>query len=146
MNRAIVALLLLAGMDVITGCEASNPIEPSGVRGLTFTASTLNPTGPTFDLKIDDSVTAQNIYAATEALPLFPPGHFNCPGDLGTRYSIIFFMASSTVATAVLNPSGCQDVTITASGDKSVRGVRDQSYWSTLASNLGLPESKIYPQ
>jgi hypothetical protein len=105
-----------------------------------------NPPPPNVDIALKDAVKAQAIYDATMNLPQFPDSRTNCPSDPGVRYTIDFSNDQGPVVEAVLNPWGCSDVEITGeiTGSQG-RQARDPAYWSTLAQNLGIDESLIYP-
>jgi len=126
------------------GACSSEPPSPSQVTGAHFAATTTLQSNrpPAVDVTVDQS-PAQNIYTMTLALPNFPDGVFNCPIDFGVVYKLTFFSGDTTAVTASLNPSGCRDVRI--SDAPHVRRVLDDSYWSALAQQLGVPESTIYP-
>ncbi len=79
----------------------------------------------------------------TLALPDLPPGTYSCPIDFGILYNLTFFDGTSTAASATLEPTGCGLVRF--SGSDEVRRVLDKTYWASLAQQLGIAESIIYP-
>ena len=92
-------------------------------------------------MTLTDPTPSLAIYRATLALPVAPSGPVSCPDDLGYRHTITFFDGQVVEATAVLNPEGCEDVTI--SGSSTTRGATD-AYWTTLAENLGIQRSTLF--
>ncbi len=143
MNRLFVIGCLVA---LVGGCgEASSPPEDT-VTGLHLTTSLGlldNATSANVDVTLTDPIPSRAIYAATLALPDFPPGRTNCPPDVGLSHTIAFTHGESVVATVVLNASGCRGVTI--SGSPSIRRAVDSAYWTSLAQNLGIRESTLFP-
>ena len=92
---------------------------------------------------------ALDAFDATLALPVMPPGAYNCPADFGVTYQLVFrdgAGADPPVATATLDPGGCQQVSVT-DGTQGVLlwAATTTSYWGVLATDLGLPISTIYP-
>jgi hypothetical protein len=138
-------LTLVCGALVFAGaCGAAGPPPAAEITGLHFTTSTSissNP-APDVDVTLTDRAPSRLIYAATLALPVFPSGTFNCPFDPGIRYSIVFARVDGDALTAVLNPAGCGDVTISGS---ATRRALDPAYWASMAEGLGIRESTIYP-
>jgi hypothetical protein len=132
------ALVLVAAC----GSESLQPAE--AITGLHFTAATEIPANPPpdVDVTLTDPTPSRAIYGATLALPVYPPGAYSCPNDWGVRYSIVFRAGQSDATTAVLNPTGCAEVTISGS---STRRAIDPIYWMSLAENLGIPQAAIYP-
>jgi len=116
----------------------------SEMTGMHFAATSALPSNPppAVDVSVGQG-PAQNIYAMTLALPDFPDGTFNCPSDFGVVYNLTFFSGNAAAVTATLNPGGCRDVRI--SGSTPTRRVLDDGYWASLAQQLGVPESTIYP-
>jgi hypothetical protein len=122
----------------------SGPILGATITGLRFTTSSEFPTNPPptdVDLTLTDPTPSLAIYRATLALPVAPSGPVSCPNDPGYRHTITFFAGQFVEATAVLNPEGCQDVTI--SGSSTTRLATD-AYWTTLAGNLGIQRSTLF--
>jgi hypothetical protein len=138
---ALVGMSLAA--NLLGGCSSTMPpaSEMTGMHFSTATTLASNPP-PAVDVSVGE-VPAQNVYALTLALPDFPEGTFNCPIDFGVVYTLTFFNGDAIAVTASLNPGGCRDVRI--SGSTPVRRVLDDSYWSSLAQQVGVPESMIYP-
>jgi hypothetical protein len=128
---------------LLTGCGASLPDEAS-ISALHFTTSSAFPENPpptNVDVTLTNPGPSRAIYAATLALPDFPQGTFNCPGDPGYRHTIVFMSGQAAVVTATLNPRGCRDATI--SGAPPVRQTSD-AYWALLAQNLGVAEPMLF--
>ena len=119
--------------------------QESGIDHADFTTSTEIPQHPPPDLELTTSGnTARAIYATTVSLPVYPPGVFHCLADDGVRYELVFWSGDLVVATATLDPRGCQTVTIDSQhGSLTLRGLGD--YYDTLASELGVPTSDLYP-
>jgi hypothetical protein len=135
-------LAVAAALASLAGCGADLP-PASAISGLHFTSSTSGPNPPSpVDVTVTNATAAQNIYAATLALPDFPSGATSCPVEYFTTYDITFMTGNVVGVTADLNPSGCETVTISGS---STRRVLDDTYWATLAQNLGIAEATIYP-
>jgi hypothetical protein len=128
----------------IAACGPSGSPPTSEIASLHFSTSTTIPDNPppAVEVTLTDAAKARDVYAATLALPYFPPQGSSCPIDYGVRYTVDFSGAAGLVATAVLNPGGCGDVTLTGSSTRRILGT---SYWSTLAGDLGVEESAIYP-
>ena len=145
-GRLVGALMAVAGaVALASGCGSDPPPPTSAITGLHFTTATMLPSNPppSVDVALTDPAPARAVYAATMALPDFPSGTFNCPSDSGVRYTIIFSGDTGQTVSAVLNPGGCREVQITGSHE---RRVLDDTYWASLAQNLGIPEATIYPQ
>jgi hypothetical protein len=148
-----VALLLAVGC----GSKGEDPQrtlealrnESGSVTTAEFTTSTSLPSNPppAVHVTVSDAAKAQALYAATLALPPVPPGEYGCPMDFGINYTLVFRDASSsTVMTTSLDPGGCQGVRMESPvGSTGAWTATERSYWSTLASDLGVAESAIYP-
>ncbi len=139
------AWMALAGTVALAGGCGSDPPPPtSTITGLHFTTATMLPSNPppSVDVTLTEPAPARAVYAATIALPDFPSGTFNCPNDSGVRYTIAFSSDTGRTVAAVLNPGGCRAAQITGSHE---RRVLDDTYWASLAQNLGIPEATIYP-
>jgi hypothetical protein len=147
-HNAMVVLLVAVLGGTTLGCDSSTTASPPQISSLHFATGFLagNPPPPNVDIALKDAVKAQAIYDATINLPPFPNGRTNCPGDPGIRYTIDFSNDKGPIVEAVLNPGGCADVVMTGEmiGIQG-RQVQDPGYWSTLAQNLGIDESQIYP-
>ena len=116
----------------------------SEMTGMRFAATTtLAANQPPAVSLLVGQIPAQTIYSMTLALPDQPPGVYNCPANFGVVYDLTFFDGTATAASATLEPNGCQQVRF--SGANEVRRVPDETYWVSLAQQLGIPESTIYP-
>jgi len=79
-----------------------------------------------------------------------PKGTINCPNDIGLSYSGKFYDASRLLATFVYSASGCQTVSITASGKSSSSMVYGTAATaaphleSDMAKTLGLTVSSAF--
>lgn len=109
-----------------------------------FAATTTLPANqpPNVSLLVGQT-PAQTIYSMTLALPDQAPGIYNCPIDFGIVYNMTFFDGTATATSATLEPNGCQQVRF--SGSNEVRRVLDETYWASLAQQLGIAESTIHP-
>jgi hypothetical protein len=126
----------------LVGCSGDPARTPATLRFKVTGGLPGNPPPPAVDVTLTDAVKTQDVYTATATLPELPAGAFSCPNDWGVLYQIEFFDELGTVAKATLDPSGCREVTLT---DNPTRRVLDDGYWSRLAGDLGIDESKIYP-
>jgi hypothetical protein len=117
--------------DVVPG---SPPPAVAEIVGMAFHREA----PPPIDLAIEDPSRAQHLYDLTLALPVFPPGTYDCPVDYGVRYELTFSRASGDGVTITLDPNGCQNVLIPGT---CVRRATDKSYWTRLAEDLGICES-----
>jgi len=141
-GRSALIGVAIAG-SLLGACSSSMP-PASELTGVNFGATTTLPPNPPPAVDITaGEIPAQNIYTMTLALPDLPGGVYHCPDDFGVVYNLTFFSGNATVVTASLDPNGCQGVKI--SGSPQVRQILDKSYWTTLAQQLGVPESTIYP-
>jgi hypothetical protein len=112
------------------------------VTALTFsTATTIasNPAPPVY-VTVTDAAKAQDAYAATLALPVFPPGTYACPFDFGVTYQLTFLLANGSSLGVIADPTGCQNVSIPGTCARSAMGT---TFWSELSQDLGVPESEI---
>jgi hypothetical protein len=129
--------------SLLSACGSSMP-PASELTGVHFGATTTLPPNPPPAVDVTaGEIPARNIYTMTLALPDLPGGVYNCPADFGIVYNLTFFSGNATAVTASVDPNGCQGVQI--SGSHHVRQILDESYWTTLAQQLGVPESTIYP-
>ena len=129
--------------SVLGACSSSMP-PASEMTEMHFAATTTLPANRPPDVSLLVGQTpAQTIYSMTLALPDQPPGIYACGVDFGIVYNLTFFDGGATAASATLEPGGCQEVRF--SGSDEIRRVIDESYWATLAQQLGIAESTIYP-
>jgi hypothetical protein len=132
------------GVLALGACGATPVPDGAVITGLRFTTASAFPENPpptNVDVTLTDPTPSRAIYDATIALPDFPPGHFNCPADLGYSHEITFTNGQAVVVTATLNEGGCRDATI--SGAPPVRQTTD-AYWTLVAQNLGIEESTLF--
>jgi hypothetical protein len=122
------------------------------VKTLEFTTSGTIPSNPppSVSVTVSDSTLAQAAYDATLALPAMPPGTYNCPADFDVTYQLTFLNGDangpSVVMTATLEPTGCQQVHVTnGSESATLWTATGADYWNSLATDLGIAESDIYP-
>jgi hypothetical protein len=146
--KSFVAAVLLAA------CGTSSPSSPvidtletekPAIDRVEFTTATSIPQNP--PPNVSASATgdaARAIYEATLALPELPPGGYNCPADFGVTYNLTFFGGDTQLVAGIVRPSGCEIVTL-ANQNASASLSPDDGYWATLASDLGITESEIYP-
>jgi hypothetical protein len=66
--------------------------ESGSITTAEFTTSSSIPSNPppAVHVTVSNATKAQALYAATLALPAFPPGQYNCPEDLGIQYTLAF--------------------------------------------------------
>jgi hypothetical protein len=119
--------------------------QESSVDRADFTTSTSIAQNPAPDVKVTVSGDgARSLYAATLALPLDGGLPRSCPADFGVTYTVVFWSGSTQVATAVIAPNGCESVQVSSSqGALSLDAA--SSYFDSLAADLGIEESTIYP-
>jgi hypothetical protein len=143
-SSSALGALLMSGVVTLIGCGSASPPPEQEVTGLHFTTATglaANPP-PNVDVTLTDPVPTRAIYAATLALPDYPPGAYSCPNDSGVRYTILFSVSGDGDVTAVISPTGCDEVTISGT---TMRRALGSGYYETLATNLGVPLTSIYP-
>jgi hypothetical protein len=119
--------------------------EQSAIGTARFTAATSIPANvaPNVDVSVTGD-SARAIYAATISLPEMPSGTFFCPEDAGITYTLDFSASGQLVVEATIEPTGCQQVSLSiAPGTAWV--ATDDAYWPTLAADLGIAEATIYP-
>lgn len=118
----------------------------SSVRAILTSAFPENHIPP-FDKTSISAARVQQLYNALLALPVQPQGTYYCPIDFGTLYHLRFFDTTGRlVATAIVEPGGCQDVTLP---DGSHRWTATTpGFWTIFAAAFNMPESAIrpYPQ
>jgi hypothetical protein len=96
---------------------------------------------PPLDRTVTKAPEAQQLYNALVALPVVPQGTFNCPADFGIEYRFTFFQGGSAVATASIDPHGCQ---IAKLPDGSTRwALTDTGFWQVLAEVAGVPVAEV---
>ena len=139
---ALACFLLACTSDSSSSAKLKE--ELFGIDSVQFTTTTGIAQNPAPD--VDVTVTgdaARAILVATLALPAMPDGEYSCPIDWGVTYTLDFTGSDADV-TATLDPNGCETVTLSIDS-QSRWWVNDAAYWSTLASNLGITESQIFP-
>jgi hypothetical protein len=138
-------VFFVSSVLVLSGCGAGAPLpDEATITGLHFATSSAYPENPpptNVDVTLTDPIPSRAIYEATLALPAFPSGTYNCPADLGYRYTIAFENEQAVAVTAGLNPGGCRDVVI--AGMTRIRR-SDDAYWALLAEKLGIDESTLF--
>jgi len=149
------ALLFVGGCDGMDGADATIAAlraQVATVKTLGFTAMGTIPSNPppSVSVTVSDSAVAQAAYDATLALPAMPSGTYNCPDDSGVSYQLTFLNGDakgpSAVMTATLHPDGCQQVQVANGSESAILWTATSpDYWSSLATDLGIAESEIYP-
>jgi hypothetical protein len=141
-RHGLVGMALAA--SVLGACSSSMMPPASEITGMHFAAVSMLPSNPppAVDVSVGQA-PAQTIYSMTLALPDLPPGVYACGPSFGIVYNLTFFDGSAIAASATLEPGGCREVLF--SGSNEIRRVLDEAYWATLAQQLGVPESAIYP-
>jgi hypothetical protein len=132
-----------------TFVEGVAPPAVEEITGFEFTASSSissNPP-PSVHVVVTDSAKARDAFAATLALPVFPPGKYACLLDFGVRYELTFFLANGSTVEVSANPSGCQQVSIpgTCMRRTADADLMATDFWSKVSQDLGVPEAEIYP-
>ncbi len=149
--KSLVAALLLAacgtsgspspGSQAIDTLQAEQP----AIDRVEFTTATAIPqNSPPNVTATATGDAARAIYDATLALPQLAPGEYNCPADFGITYNLTFFEGDTQLVAGTIRPSGCEIVTL-ADQSASASLSPDGDYWATLANDLGITESEIYP-
>lgn len=128
--------LALAGCGVTSTATGSIAADQITQVRIIHTASALSVGAPLLDKTIHNATTAQQLYNATVALPLFPSGVMNCAADTGETYTLDFTRANATPLDVVAHPSGCQRVTI--SGQAARRAT--SSFWTLLRQIAQAPQ------
>jgi len=149
------ALLLVAGCDGMSGTDAAIAAlraQVANVKTLEFTTWGTIPSNPppSVSVTVSDSALAQAACDATLALPVMPSGTYDCPADFGVTYQLTFLngyaKGPSAVMTATIDPDGCQQVQVTnGSASATLWTATSPDYWSSLATDLGIAESEIFP-
>jgi hypothetical protein len=91
--------------------------------------------------------------ALIDALPLFPPGVFPCPVDMGTRIGLSFFRggASAPAAVATVDPGGCGTVALEIGGRSQPQLAGGAALVARLERALGVrlvigpPQAPVVP-
>jgi hypothetical protein len=83
-------------------------------------------------VKIDDAAAARQVARVLCSLPVFPPGSYSCPIDLGISYNVNFSLGTSTAIVSV-NPWGCEEATGAISSRSTTAAM-----WYTLGTAMGL--------
>ena len=96
---------------------------------------------PPLNRTITDPQAVTRLAADVRSLPVLPAGE-HCPADLGTVYTLTFVQPSATW-TAVLHAQGCETVQLDTG--ETLWAVSAPSFWSDLASALGIPRSQVNP-
>jgi hypothetical protein len=118
--------------------------DESRLTSLHFTTSSAFPTNPKpkdVDVTLTTPAPVRAIFEATLALPVFPPGVYNCAVDVGYSHTITFMAGAAVLATATLEEGGCSEAEI--SGAPPTRQTSD-AYWTLVAQNLGIDESDLF--
>jgi hypothetical protein len=90
--------------------------------------------------RISSPHPTRSLARALCALPRMPAGVFNCPFDSALRYVVRFGVRSRTVATATVDPGGCELV----QGLVHPRTVmRDAGFWHAFGVSLGLAHPSL---
>ena len=127
--------------DVVAELRAKQPM----IDRVQFdTATSIPANSPPQVVATATGDAARAIYAATLALPILPPGEYNCPANFGIIYNLTFTTSGESTIVGTATPTGCEIVTLNAeigSASLSING----AYWRLLASDLGIDESTIFP-
>jgi hypothetical protein len=102
---------------------------------VTRTQNNLNtPDAPPFSQTIANRATVEKLYGDIQALPSLPAGRFGCPRDVGIRYRLDFFAASTLLVSCTYAPSGCASVALS---DGTVKSAASGSFRADLVAALG---------
>lgn len=142
------AIVSLACLVVTAGASGAARSRTADVctRAETSTAATATRVGGTGTYsfgrvrRISGTAHARSLARALCALPRMPAGVFACPFDGALRYVVRFGVHDRTVATATVDPEGCQLV----QGLVHPRTVmRDPGFWHVLGVSLGLAHASL---
>jgi len=144
----------LAAVMLVAACGTSSPdstaietlqAEQPVIDRVEFeTATSIPENAPPNVTASATGDAARAIYDATLALPVLSPGEYNCPADFGITYNLTFYGGDTQLVAGSVHPSGCELVTLAAQS-ASASLSPDADYWATLATDLGITESEIYP-
>jgi hypothetical protein len=147
MKKSLVTALFLAACTSSPDSHAIQMLQteqPSIDRVVFATATSIPQNAPPDVTATATGDSARDLYAATLALPELSPGGYSCPADFGIEYSLTFYGGDTQLVTGTVHPSGCEIVTLAATV-ASASLSPDAGYWSTLAGDLGIAETEIYP-
>jgi hypothetical protein len=145
--EGVYVLFVIALVILLAGCGAGGPRATTASGGITsvhILRTSPSPQNhiPPLDQTVTDSIKAQQLYDAVQALPPFPQGTISCPSDSGEAYNLTFFRGKTKMSWASVKPNGCQGVTL-PNGD--IRWSADQDhFWQVFADALGVPESDLF--
>ncbi|HTR51546.1 MAG TPA: hypothetical protein VMJ10_12610 [Kofleriaceae bacterium] len=149
-------LLPLAATLLVACIEPSSPAqqlqaEESSIVLAHFSTGTSIPQNPPPNVSADATgPAARAIFEATLALAPEPSdltiSMDQCPVDFGVSYYLEFSSETSVVANAGVDAGGCLVVDMTDARTTAVIArLADEPYFATVAANLGIPESTIFP-
>lgn len=81
---------------------------------------------------ITDEKRVKQLYNEINALPIMPPGTYNCPKDNGTTYILDFYNKSILLLQAVVDPTGCRTVRLGNGKTKWALGVKGTAFINDL--------------
>ena len=146
LKHALPSVLLVACVSStdpeVTNTLHGDQLEIDTARFTTATSIAANA-APNVDVTVTGDA-ARAVFATTIALPQMPSEPISCPIDFGITYTIEFSAHGQRMVEATIEPSGCQQVSL-STADGTDWAATDAAYWPTLASDLGIPEAKIYP-
>jgi hypothetical protein len=114
------------------------------------TVGRLNPRDPDLSLTVTDPAAARDAFRATVALPVMPPGTYNCPAGPNVTYELRGFdtdpaAGACPVIFAAVEPGGCQNASIVGGTDHIERwSATAQGYWNELATDLGVTVDALF--
>jgi hypothetical protein len=158
---ALVHLAILVAATSCGGVSGSTPLSTEDLLRLepqidrvAFRTSNPVPKDRQVVIEVTNSIKARSIYAATSGLPLspsydIPPGTpQSCFAIINSNLYDLEFLAAdgSVVATAHINPNGCQGpagtIRLREGGAREVDALSND-YWHTIASDLEVPFKNV---
>ena len=114
-NKILLALPLFL---LLVGCNANSANKNllSTPTSLQVIRVNLIPQNgfTSFQERINDAAMVQHLYRAALELPTVPSGgvQHTCLNDLGLRYDLDFYPTTLSIHSMVVNPAGCQTLTV----------------------------------
>jgi hypothetical protein len=147
MRHRIWLWLALVALVSIAGCATSASAKATGTdpafTSLSVVRTSAFPSNhvPPFAGMTTDSERIGKLYRAFLALPKFPSGVMNCPGDAGIQYQLAFVESDGAVLHATVKPDGCEGATMDGLTLRWAAG--DDAFWQTFADTFGVPMSRL---
>ena len=147
--RGLVAASLLTALALLGACALPVYGEPGPQTVTSLAVVRTSPISPNhlapFAETVTDAGKTRKLYNALLALPAFPSGPMACPADFGVEYHLTFFRDAAVVARVIVQPEGCQWVSLTNDDTHWTRwAATSPGFWRQFADTLGVPESTIF--